>query len=94
MPDNDFLKIRATYYDLHNKKYGKKYYVVRIGKKYGSKSYKTKSFKEGEETERDLYIQNWNDALEKRDSSTLGMLSAIQLAKLNLCLKKLEGNRD
>jgi site-specific recombinase XerC len=91
MPDGNFLKIRATYYDLHNKKYGKKYYVVRIGKKYDSKSYKTKSFKEGEETERDLYIQNWNDALEKGDSSTLGMLSAIQLAKLNLCLKKLEG---
>ena len=38
-----------------------------------------------------MFIQNWNEALEKKDGSTLGMMSAVQLAKLNLCLKKLEG---
>jgi len=95
MPEEDFFKIPATYYVKHNKRTGKKAYVIRIGKRYGSSPskirYVTKTIKEGEEVDRDLFIQTWNEALEKEDSSTLGMMSAVQLAKLNLCLKKLEG---
>lgn len=95
MPEEDFFKIPATYYVKRYKRTGKKAYVIRIGKRYDSSPnkirYVTKTIKEGEEVDRDLFIQTWNEALEKEDSSTLGMMSAVQLAKLNLCLKKLEG---
>ena len=95
MSGEDYFKIPAACYVKRNKGSGKSTYVVRIGKRYdsppGKIRYVTKSFKEGDETERDLYIQHWNEALEKKDSLTLGTLSAVQIAKLNLCLKKLEG---
>lgn len=67
-------------------------FVVRYGKRLDKPGlYVTKSYKTGEELERDQWIRDWNESFDKADQSNLDTMSAVDRAQLNVCLKKLDG---
>ena|GEM_PF-1788192 len=90
--ENTFIKIKATYYRQVDSRNGRIQWVVRYGKPVGKPGkYITKAFMVGEELERDTWVRDWNEALEKENAATLSTMSAVDKAELNVCFKLLDG---
>ncbi|MDC0264657.1 phage integrase SAM-like domain-containing protein, partial [Verrucomicrobia bacterium] len=81
----DYTPIKATFYPVRTGSA----YVVRYGRT--KKSYKTKSFRAGEEVSRDDFIKKWNTNLEKREPHSVAHLSKKQISEIQYCYQKLDG---
>ena len=89
-----FTPIKATFFKQSDPRRPNQppRFVVRYGKRLDKPGlYVTKSYKTGEELERDKWIRDWNESLDKADQTNLNTMSAVDKAQLNVCLKKLDG---
>ena len=79
---------RASFYT--QQKNGRKYYVIRFGRKPNGKP-ETKTYSQGEEAARDEWIVQYNKALDLEDKFSIAHLSKEQVIEINHCYQKIAG---